>query len=223
MLTGHDHLLFLFGAMFFLTRLRDVFTLITAFTLGHCITLLAATLLRIQANAMLVDALIALTVCYKAFENLDGFTRWLEMQAPKLAWVVFAIGLIHGLGLSTRLQQITWVDEEGLVARILSFNVGVEAGQIVALAAMWAVLATWRKTPTFARLSRLVNTALMAAGALLLLMHLHGYRHERARWSFPINTIAHDWEHRQEEQPATGATGAQPLTGTAPAEATSDK
>src|SRR5215217_7860546 len=80
MLTGYDHLLFLFGVMFFLTRFGDIVKFITAFTLGHCVTLILATLLHIKANYYLIDAVIALTVCYKAFDNLDGFRRYINVQ-----------------------------------------------------------------------------------------------------------------------------------------------
>ena len=137
MLTGYDHLLFLFGVMFFLTRLRDVVKFITAFTLGHCLTLVFATLLHIQANYYLVDAVIALTVCYKAFDNLDGFKKYIGVQAPNLLAAVFLFGLIHGFGLSTRLQTLP-LGQEGLVLRILSFNLGVELGQIMALSCPFA-------------------------------------------------------------------------------------
>src|SRR5215207_2710924 len=137
MLTGYDHLLFLFGVIFFLTNFKDIVKFITAFTLGHCITLVFATLLHIKANFYLIDAVIALTVCYKAFDNLDGFRKYIGMQSPNLLAAVFLFGLIHGLGLSTRLQQLP-LGHDGLVLRILSFNVGVEVGQIMALVVMGA-------------------------------------------------------------------------------------
>src|SRR5215216_5730637 len=143
MLTGYDHLLFLFGVMFFLTRFGEIVKFITAFTVGHCITLVFATLMHIQANYYLIDAVIALTVCYKAFDNLDGFRKYIGVTSPNLLGAVFLFGLIHGFGLSTRLQQLP-LGQEGLVLRILSFNVGVEIGQIIALTGMWFVLSSWR-------------------------------------------------------------------------------
>src|SRR5215203_6412305 len=106
MLTGYDHLLFLFGVMFFLARFGDIVKFITAFTLGHCVTLVFATLLHIKANYYLVDAVIALTVCYKAFDNLDGFKQYIGVHPPNLLGAVTLFGLIHGFGLSTRLQQL---------------------------------------------------------------------------------------------------------------------
>src|SRR5215207_4919579 len=139
MLTGYDHLLFLFGVIFFLTKFKDIVKFITAFTVGHCITLVFATLLHIQANFYLIDAVIALTVCYKAFDNLNGFKKHFGIESPNLLVAVFLFGLIHGFGLSTRLQQLP-LGQEGLILRFLSFNVGVEIGQILALSVMWIIL-----------------------------------------------------------------------------------
>ena len=190
MLTGYDHLLFLFGVIFFLTKFKDIVKFITAFTIGHCITLVFATLLHIQANFYLIDAIIALTVCYKAFDNLNGFKKFIGIQSPNLLAAVFLFGLIHGFGLSTRLQQLP-LGHEGLVLRILSFNVGVELGQIVALAGMWVVLTQWRKSRYFLQFSKASNVVLMAAGLLLLVMQLHGYQHTRFIDDFPMNKDEH--------------------------------
>jgi HupE / UreJ protein len=204
MLTGYDHLLFLFGVMFFLTKFGEIVKFITAFTLGHCLTLVFATLLHIQANYFLIDAVIALTVCYKAFDNLDGFRKWIGVSSPNLLGAVFLFGLIHGFGLSTRLQQLP-LGHDGLVLRILSFNVGVELGQIAALAVMLLALAQWRKTASFARFSAAANVALMLAGALLLLMQLHGFQHTK----FPEDLVPHDDEkhHAAEHKAADSVQG----------------
>lgn len=190
MLSGYDHLLFLFGVIFFLTKFNEIVKFITAFTLGHCITLVFATLLHIKANFYLIDAVIALTVCYKAFDNLDGFRKYVGIQSPNLLAAVFLFGLIHGFGLSTRLQQLP-LGQEGLVLRILSFNVGVELGQILALTLMWLVLAQWRKRPSFLQFSKAANILLLSAGLLLLLMQLHGYQHTRFTDDFPLNKEEH--------------------------------
>jgi hypothetical protein len=198
MLTGYDHLLFLFGVMFFLTRFGDIVKFITAFTVGHCLTLVFATLLHVKANYYLIDAVIALTVCYKAFDNLDGFRKHLDVEPPNLLGAVFLFGLIHGFGLSTRLQQLP-LGQEGLVLRILSFNLGVEFGQIAALSGMWVVLAGWRKTASFTKFSKLANAALMFAGFLLLLMQLHGYQHTRFADDFPLNKDEHYQLHQNME------------------------
>jgi len=177
MVTGYDHLLFLFGVLFFLTSFRDVVRFITAFTLGHCITLLGATLAGVTANAYLIDAVIAASVIYKGFENLDGFKKTLGIQPPNLLFMVFIFGLIHGFGLSTRLQELT-LGHDGLVSRILAFNVGVELGQVAALTVMLGVFKAWRSTATFERFGRVSNVALMAAGVGLFVMQIDGYLHE---------------------------------------------
>ena len=194
MLTGYDHLLFLFGVVFFLTRFKDILKFITAFTVGHSITLVFATLYGIKANYYLVDAVIALTVCYKAFDNLDGFRKYLQMSSPNLLWMVFIFGLIHGFGLSTRLQQLPLGDSD-LVLKILSFNVGVELGQIIALSFMLLILAAWRKRESFAQFSKACNLMLMFAGVLLLLMQLHGYQHTQHPDEFPLNQDDHHHVH----------------------------
>lgn len=194
MLSGYDHLLFLFGVMFFLTRFRDILKFITAFTVGHSITLVFATLWGITANYYLIDAVIALTVCYKAFDNLDGFKRYFQISSPNLTWMVFIFGLIHGFGLSTRLQQLP-LGDHGLVLKILSFNVGVEVGQIIALCVMLVILLAWRKTASFQRFSKAVNVALMLVGGLLLLMQLHGYQHTAYSDDFPLNQDDHHHTH----------------------------
>jgi hypothetical protein len=176
MLTGYDHLLFLFGVIFFLTRFKDILRFVTAFTAGHCITLILATFLKIQANYILIDAAIALTVCYKAFENLDGFKKYLNVAAPNLTWAVFSFGLLHGFGLSTRLQELV-EGTDNLLPKILLFNMGVELGQVAALSVMWLFLSQWRGTASFKQLSKVTNLGLLAAGSSLFLLQMHGYVH----------------------------------------------
>ena len=171
MLTGYDHLLFLFGVVFFLTTFKDIAKFVTAFTLGHCITLIFATFLQINWNYFLVDALIAISVIYKGFDNNGGFQKHFGIRSPNLLAVVFGFGLLHGFGLSTRLQQLPLGDDKtSILMRILSFNVGVEIGQIAALSVMVALLAIWRKRSYFQRFSVLANVGLVYAGGLLLLM-----------------------------------------------------
>lgn len=201
MLTGYDHLLFLFGVIFFLTNFRDIVKFVTAFTLGHSITLIFATLLGITANYYLVDAVIALSVIYKGFDNNDGFKNYLNMKAPSLLPVVFIFGLIHGFGLSTRLQQLP-LGDHGILLRIVSFNVGVELGQVVALTFMSALLFAWRQTSSFTRFKRVANDGLMFAGFLLFLMQLHGYQHDVYPDDFGFNQDAHHHAHEEEAESA---------------------
>ncbi|MFY9514672.1 MAG: HupE/UreJ family protein [Rubrivivax sp.] len=196
MLTGYDHLLFLFGVVFFLTKFSEVAKFVTVFTLGHCITLVFATFLKITWNFWLVDALIAISVMYKAFDNIGGFQKYFQARSPNLLGMVFGFGLLHGFGLSTRLQQLPLGDDAtSMLIRILSFNLGVELGQIAALALMVWVLAIWRRRPSFARFATLCNHALMAVGGLLLLMQLHGYQHDSNPDGFKFPAKEHIHAH----------------------------
>ena len=173
MITGYDHLLFLVGVIFFLYRPRDVVQYVTLFTLGHSVTLLAGVLLGIRANAYLVDAVIGYSVVYKAFDNMDGFKRFLGYQ-PDARAAVLAFGLFHGFGLATKLQDFS-LPQRGLVTNIVSFNVGVEIGQVLALTAVLLALTYWRTRPGFARHAFATNTALMTGGFLLIGRQLAGY------------------------------------------------
>lgn len=176
MLSGYDHLLFVFGIIFFLTRFKDIVKYITAFTLGHSVTLIFATFNAIQINYFLIDAVIALSVCYIAFVNLDGFKKYLNISPPNMLVMIGSLGLIHGLGLSTRLQQLP-LSEDQLLMNIISFNVGIEIGQISALALMLILIAVFRKSHLFPAFSLIANYALILAGGYLFLMQMHGYAH----------------------------------------------
>ncbi len=164
MVTGYDHLLFLVGVIFFLRRLRDVVLYVSLFTLGHSLTLLYGVLADVSVNPYIIDAIIGLSVVYKGFENVGGFKRVFDI-APDTRVAVLVFGLFHGLGLATKLQEFM-VSDNGLVANILSFNVGVEMGQILALFGVVALLGYWRPRPSFARWSFATNTALMVGGFL---------------------------------------------------------
>lgn len=195
MLTGYDHLLFIFGVIFFLTGVRDILKYITAFTLGHSITLIFATVFGITANYFLVDAVIAMSVVYKGFDNVDGFRRFLDKEPPVLLYVIFAFGLVHGFGLSTRLQQLP-LGDSGLIARILFFNAGVEIGQVIALLIMVAVIAGWRSRVSFTQFSRISNYGLIIAGMLLFIFQIHGYMHTAAPDDFGFSADAHYHAHQ---------------------------
>ncbi len=199
MLTGYDHLLFIFGVIFFLTGFKDIVKYITIFTVGHSLTLVFATILGITANYFLVDAVIALSVCYKGFDNLDGFKKYLKMPSPNLMWVIFIFGLIHGFGLSTRLQQLP-LGDTGLIMRILSFNVGVELGQITALTVMLILISGWRRTKSFAQFTTVSNAGLIVAGAFLFLMQMHGYTHTTDPDEFGFSSDNHFHEHLEMEE-----------------------
>ena len=175
MVTGYDHILFLIGVLFFLTNYFDIFKFITAFTIAHCITLVFATFYGITANAYLVDAVIAYSVIYKGFENLDGFKKWFSADAPNLILMVFIFGLIHGFGLSTKLQEIAIEHDIVLsLTQILSFNVGVELGQIIVLLIIFPLLSMLRGQ-FFDKVSKISNWGLIIAGVFLLIYQLNGY------------------------------------------------
>lgn len=174
MLTGYDHLLFLAGVIFYLSGLRDIVRFITIFTIGHSITLTGATYLGVRADEHLVDAVIALSVLYKGFENLGGFEKLFRTASPSLLWMVFVFGLIHGLGLSTRLQSFEMGTGEFL-AKILSFNVGVELGQIGALIPMVFLITNWQRRPSYGAFYKAANVYLVIAGVGLFLYQIYGY------------------------------------------------
>lgn len=173
MVTGYDHLLFLAGVIFFLYRLKDVALYVTLFAVGHSATLLLGVLGGLHVDAYLVDAVIGLSVVYKAFENLGGLRRLGFEPNTKAAVLVF--GLFHGFGLSTKLQELA-ISPEGLVANMLSFNVGVEIGQLLALSVMLVAFTLWRRAgPAFMRHAHAANVVLMAAGMTLIGYQLTGY------------------------------------------------
>ena len=173
MVTGYDHLLFLVGVIFFLYKLKDVAVYVTCFAVGHSITLLGGVLGGIHVNSYIVDALIGLSVVYKAFDNLDGFRTLFGFQINTKA-AVLGFGLIHGFGLATKLQEFN-LSREGLVANMISFNVGVEIGQLLALTVILFVMTQWRRTADFGKHAVLANVLLMTAGFLLIGYQLSGY------------------------------------------------
>jgi len=173
MVTGYDHLLFLVGVIFFLYKLKDVVLYVSLFTVGHSITLLLGVLGGLRANPYAIDAIIGLSVVYKAFENIGGFER-LGRLRPNTKAAVLVFGLFHGLGLATKLQEFA-IAEEGLVANILSFNAGVEIGQMLALTGVLIVLTYWRTRASFLRHALITNTVLMTGGFILAGYQIAGF------------------------------------------------
>lgn len=194
MLSGYDHLLFIFGIIFFLTKFTDIVKYITAFTLGHSATLIYATFVGLQINYFLIDAVIGLSVAYIAFSNLDGFKKYWGVKSPNLLVMIVSLGLIHGLGLSTRLQQLP-LSEDQLLLNIVSFNVGIELGQIIALTLMLLLLTGWRKSASFQAFSRVSNMFLIVAGFYLFTMQMHGYNHMTNPDEFGFSADNHAHEH----------------------------
>lgn len=174
MVTGYDHLLFLAGVIFYLSGFKDIVKFITVFTIGHSITLLGATYLGIKANEHLIDAVIALSVLYKGFENLGGFEKFFKVKSPNLLFMVFIFGLIHGFGLSTRLQSFD-VGTSQFLAKIVSFNVGVELGQILALIPIVFIITQWKSKKSYEAFYKAANFYLVIAGIGLFIYQIYGY------------------------------------------------
>jgi len=173
MFTGYDHILFLVGVIFFLYRMKDVVLYVSLFTLGHSLTLLAGVLWGLHANPFLIDAIIGFSVVYKAFDNMDGFRRFFGVQ-PNTRAAVLTFGLFHGFGLATTLQEYA-IAQDGLLTNMISFNVGVEIGQVLALTFVVIGLGFWRTRPGFLRHAFVTNALLMAGGFVLAGYQLVGY------------------------------------------------
>ena len=173
MVTGYDHILFLFGVVFFLYRLKHVGIYVSLFAIGHSTTMLAGVFFNIGFNAYLIDAIIGLSVVYKALDNIGAFQRWFGVQpSTKAATLIF--GLFHGFGLSTKLLDYD-IAPDGLFANLLAFNVGVEVGQFLALAIILIAMGFWRRTTSFGKHAYAANVVLMCAGFILIGYQLTGY------------------------------------------------
>jgi len=173
MVTGYDHLLFLLGVIFFLYRLKHVAVYVSLFALGHSLTMISGVYFGWQVNAYLIDAIIGLSVVYKALDNLGAYQRWFGFQPnTKLATLIF--GLFHGLGLATKILDYD-IAPYGLLPNLLAFNVGVELGQISALAVMLIIMGFWRRTTTFTKHAYTANVVFMTAGFMLVGYQLTGY------------------------------------------------
>lgn len=173
MVTGYDHLLFLFGVIFFLYRLKEVAAYVTLFAIGHSVTLLSGVLSGLKLDPYLIDAIIGFSVVYKALDNLGAFQTWFGVQ-PNNKAAVLVFGFFHGFGLATKLQDFS-LSPDGLVPNMLAFNVGVEIGQVLALTAILIVMTYWRTAASFTRYATAANVLLMAAGFVLVGFQLTGY------------------------------------------------
>lgn len=173
MVTGYDHLLFLFGVVFFLYRMKHVAIYVSLFAIGHSTTMLLGVYFNWNVSSYLIDAIIGLSVVYKALDNLGAFQRWFGVQPDtKSATLIF--GFFHGLGLATKILEYE-VAQDGLLPNLLAFNVGVELGQLVALAMILIVMGYWRKTASFWKHAYTANVAMMSAGFVLIGYQLTGY------------------------------------------------
>ncbi len=173
MVTGYDHLLFLFGVIFFLYRMKDIGIYVTLFAVGHSTTLLLGVLTGVSVSAYLIDAVIGLSVVYKALDNLGAFRRWLGFQPnTKIATLIF--GFFHGFGLATKILDYE-LSRQGLIPNLIAFNIGVEAGQLFGLGVILIAMGFWRRTSSFMRHAYTANVVLMTAGFLLAGYQIAGY------------------------------------------------
>jgi len=173
MVTGYDHLLFLFGVIFFLYRLKDVSIYVTLFAVGHSITLLSGVLMDISMNAYIIDAIIGFSIVYKALDNMGAYERWFGFQpSTKIATLVF--GLFHGYGLATKILDYK-MSSDGLIPNLIAFNIGVELGQIMGLAIILIMISYWRRLGGFFRHAYNANVALMVGGFIFVGYQMTGY------------------------------------------------
>ncbi len=173
MVTGYDHILFLLGVVFFLYRMKDVGIYVSLFALGHSTTMLLGVWFGWGVNAYVVDAIIGLSVVYKALDNLGAYQRWFGFQPnTKAATLIF--GFFHGTGLATKILDYD-IASEGLLPNLLAFNVGVEIGQIMALAVILIVMGYWRRSPAFLRQAYTANVVMMTLGFVLMGYQITGF------------------------------------------------
>ncbi|MFV0277790.1 MAG: HupE/UreJ family protein [Parahaliea sp.] len=173
MATGYDHILFLFGVIFFLYRLKDIALYVTLFAIGHSTTMLLGVYFHVGINSYLIDAIIGLSVVYKSLDNIGAFQRWFGFQ-PDTRAATLVFGFCHGFGLSTKILDYD-ISPDGLVPNLLAFNVGVEIGQLLALAAILIAMGYWRRTQSFWRNAYTANVATLCAGFILIGYHITGY------------------------------------------------
>lgn len=173
MVTGYDHILFLLGVVFFLYRSKDVAIYVSLFAIGHSITMLAGVWFGWGINAYIIDAIIGLSVVYKALDNLGAYQKWFGFQPnTKAATLIF--GLFHGTGLATKILDYD-LPQDGLLANLLAFNVGVEIGQLLALTVILIVMGYWRRSPSFMQQSTVANVVMMGLGIWLTGYQVAGY------------------------------------------------
>ena len=173
MVTGYDHLLFLFGVIFFLYRLKDVSIYVTLFAVGHSVTLLTGVLMNVSVSAYIIDAIIGFSIVYKALDNMGAYQRWFGFQpSTKIATLVF--GLFHGFGLATKILEYK-ISPDGLIPNLFAFNVGVELGQLIALGLILIVMGFWRRTTSFTSHAYSANVSLMTGGFVFVGYQMTGF------------------------------------------------
>ncbi|GLO63273.1 membrane protein [Vibrio sp. MACH09] len=173
MVSGYDHILFLFGVIFFLYKMKHIALYVSLFAVGHSSTMLLGVYFDIGINSYIIDAIIGLSVVYKAMDNLGAFQRWFGRQPnTKLATLLF--GFCHGFGLSSKIIDYD-ISPDGLLANLVAFNIGVEIEQLIALGTILIVMGFWRRHASFYRQAYSVNVIMMSLGFMLIGYQLTGY------------------------------------------------
>ena len=173
MVTGYDHILFLLGVIFFLYKFKDVAIYVSIFAFGHSTTMLIGVIYGWGVNAYIVDAIIGLSVVYKALDNLGAYQKWFGFQPnTKLATLIF--GFIHGTGLATKILEYE-IAQDGLLMNLISFNIGVEIGQIVALAIILIIMGYLRRAKNFVQYAYAANIIMIFLGIILTGQQISGY------------------------------------------------
>ena len=162
MLLGWDHLLFVLGIVLLAGQVQRAAKLISLFVLGHSLTLIAGTVLEWRISPAFVDGVIALSVVFVAVLGLRGRPQdWTATAAA-----IFGFGLVHGLGLSTRLQDLG-IPDAGLLGKTIAFNVGLEIGQLLAVLVMIGVIRMLApRIPRWDRVRRGTFAAMVVVGAI---------------------------------------------------------
>ncbi|MCU0853438.1 MAG: HupE/UreJ family protein [Rhodobacteraceae bacterium] len=173
MVTGYDHILFLMGVIFFLYGMKEIGLYVTLFAVGHSVTMLAGVWFGFGINSYIIDAIIGFSVVYKALDNLGAFQKWFGVQPnTKVATLIF--GFLHGFGLASKIMDYD-ISPDGLLPNLIAFNVGVEVGQLMALALLLVFMTRWRASPSFARQAYAANVLMMTAGFALMGIQIAGY------------------------------------------------
>lgn len=164
-LTGYDHIAFLIGLIVIGLSFREVIKIITAFTIAHSITLLLAALQFISLNSRFVESVIAVSICYISLENLFK-------KEVKYRWLItFCFGLIHGFGFASALQELI-VGKANLIVSVLSFNLGVETGQLMIFFVLLPVLHLLNQKMEFRKVTAGVSLAIFVFGCTWLVERL---------------------------------------------------
>lgn len=173
MFTGYDHILFLLGVVFFLYRTKQVAIYVSLFAIGHSTTMLLGVYWNVSVSSYLIDAVIGLSVAYKALDNIGAYQRWFGVQPNTKAATLF-FGFIHGFGLATKILDYN-LAKDGLMPNLIAFNLGVEIGQLMALATILIAMGFWRRTSSFLHHAYTVNVGVLTAGFVLFGYQLCGY------------------------------------------------